>query len=198
MNPFAEEVTTDTSVRPDSNPRGISPYAKFNSYSEEATTYLTLAEVFTYMKISVPLVGFIIYFLRLYMVPMGPALSDLKHKLVGDASLNLISSVLFYPVGILISFFLMALPFDILIIYTSYRTPQEAKAIAKNSTYYFLSQLSLFLVLVNTLVAVLAAAWGFYYLSLMELGLIEIFMQTFAISCLASQFLQIGSAYSFY
>ncbi len=91
-----------------------------------------MAEVFTYMKLSVPLIGFIAYFLRLYMVPMGPSLSELKHKLVGDASLNLISSVLFLPVGVLTAFFLMAIPFDILIIYTSHRTPQEAKAIAKN------------------------------------------------------------------
>ena len=91
-----------------------------------------MAEVFTYMKVSVPLIGFIIYFLRLYMVPMEPSLSKLKHKLVGDASLNTISAVLYLPVGILIGFFLMAVPFYILIIYTSHRTPQEAKAIAKN------------------------------------------------------------------
>ena len=98
----------------------------------------------------------------------------------------------------LFGFFLVALPFDAMILYTSFRSPQEAKAIATNQTYFFLSKLGLFVVVVNAIATALGSAWGFYYLSEMSLGLIEIFLYTFISGCLASQFLQIGSVYSFY
>ena len=72
LNPFASDVTNDTTVRPDVDPRGITPTAKFNSFSETANFYLVLSEVFTYAKISIPILAFIAYFAQLYMVPMVP------------------------------------------------------------------------------------------------------------------------------
>ena len=86
----------------------------------------------------------------------------------------------------LLGFFLVALPFDAMILYTSFRTPQEAKAVANNQTYFFLSKLGLFVVIVNAIATALGAAWGFYYLAEMDLGLTEIFLYTFISGCLAS------------
>ncbi len=89
----------------------------------------------------------------------------------------------------LLGFFLVALPFDAMILYTSFRTPQEAKAIANDQNYFFLSKLGLFAVILNTIFTVLGSAWGFYYLSDINLGMTEAFLYTLISGCLASQFL---------
>ena len=88
LNPFASDVTNDTMVRPDTNPRGITPSAKFNTFTDAANTYIVLAEVFTYLKLSIPLLTFIIYFAQLYMVPMIP---QVVHKLVSQIDQNLLT-----------------------------------------------------------------------------------------------------------
>ncbi len=101
--------------------------------------------------------------------------------------------------GILLAFFMVALPFDIAILYTSSRSPQEARSIAKNQLYYFMSKVSVFVVLVNTIATIAGASWAFYYLWEYDIGQTwEIFMYTLAISCLVSQTFQIGSVSTFY
>ena len=62
----------------------------------------------------------------------------------------------------LLGFILVALPFDAMILYTSFRSPQEVKAIATNPTYFFLSKLGLFSVIVNAFATILGSIWGFY------------------------------------
>ena len=98
----------------------------------------------------------------------------------------------------LLGFFVFALPYDALILYTSYQTPQEAKAIATNPIYFFMSKLGVIVVIINTIATIIGAGWGFYQMNEVQLGYTEIFLYTFISACLASQVLQIGSVYSYY
>ena len=83
------------------------------------------------MKMLVPVLSFIAFFAQLYMVPMGrAAINSFFGRLVQQQADTVMALGLFYPVGILLAFFLVALPFDIAILYTGFRSPQEARAIA--------------------------------------------------------------------
>ncbi len=179
------EATNQTEITPDTDP-AMNFVPQTNNGNTvlpvEGLYFATAAEILTYIKFTVPFISMVVFVLPLYLGPMMKALRRFLHRggnpfvetELRDAINSLFTGVLIIPIAFAVATLSSSFPFDVLVFWTTRRSPSDLKALNKTSTFNMWKYLGLVVAGINTVFLIGFAIFGFIYLNINALGAFEL------------------------